>query len=28
MPMNSDGLLGVIIDIGWGVCGAVLTLVI
>jgi hypothetical protein len=28
LPMNSDGLLGVIIDIGWGICGAVLTLVI
>ena len=28
LPMNSDGLLGVMIDIGWGICGAVLTLVI
>jgi ABC-2 type transport system permease protein len=27
LSMNSDGLLGVMIDFAWGVCGAVLTLV-
>jgi ABC-2 type transport system permease protein len=28
LSMTSDGLLGVIIDIGWGICGAVLSLFI
>jgi hypothetical protein len=28
LSMNSDGLLGVIIDIGWGIGGAVLSLFI
>jgi hypothetical protein len=28
LSMTSDGLLGVIIDIAWGIAGAVLSLVI
>jgi hypothetical protein len=28
MPATADGLLGVMIDIGWGIAGAILTIFI